>query len=78
MSQGPIAYIKRKYRTNFLRASCMDKDFLENYETKNAIYSLANLWDEIPEGLLRTCWQNLKMNLNVNCVLEPIDMTELR
>lgn len=78
MNQGPIAYLKRKYRTNFLRAACMDEAFLSCQTIKNAFYSLANLWEEMPENLLKFCWQKMRINLNVTCNLEPIDMVELR
>lgn len=78
MNQGPIAYLKRKYRTNFLRAVCADQNFLDKQTIKNTIYSLANIWEEIPESLLRTCWQSLKINVNVTNSLEPIDMVEIR
>lgn len=78
MNQGPIAYLKRKYRTNFLRLTCADENFLKYHSIRNTIYSLANLWEEMPENLLRVCWQKMKINLNFSCSLEPIDMVELR
>jgi len=78
MLQGPVSYLKRKYRTNYLRTACMDSDFLKNQTTKKAAYSLANLWEEMPENLLKTCWHKMKLNLNIMCNLEPIDMQELR
>ncbi len=77
MLQGPVAYLKRKYRTNFLRAACMDSNFLKTHTIKRAAYSLANLWEEMPDNLLKTCWHNMKLNLHVTSNLEAIDMQEL-
>lgn len=78
MNQGPIAYLKRKYRTNLLRNSVLDANFLKEYNVKMAIYSLANLWQELPEDLLRSSWHKLKTNLNIEYNFEAIDMHEIR
>lgn len=78
MNQGPIAYLKRKYRTNLLRNSVLDKNFLNNYNVKQAIYALANLWRELPDDLLCSSWHKLKTNLNVSYNYEAIDMQEIR
>lgn len=78
MNQGPIAYLKRKYRTNLLRNSVLEKNFLKNYNVKQAIYALANLWRELPDDLLMSSWHKLKTNLNVKYNYEAIDMQEIR
>lgn len=78
MNQGPIAYLKRKYRTNLLRNSVVDPNFLKEYNVKMAIYSLANLWQELPEDLLSSSWHKLKSNLHVKYNFEAIDMQEIR
>ena len=78
MNQGPIAYLKRKYRTSLLRNAVLEPDFLKTFNIKGAIYSLANLWQEMPENMLRTCWHKLKTNLNVSYTFESIDMAEIR
>lgn len=77
MNQGPIAYLKRKYRTNLLRNCVLDNTFIKQYSVKSAIYSLANLWRELPDDLLCSSWHKLKINLNIKYNFEKIDMTEV-
>ncbi len=78
MNQGPVAYLKRKYRTNLLRSSALDESFLKTFSVKSAIYSLANLWRELPEELLCASWHKLRTNMDVKYEYEKIDMNEVR
>ncbi len=78
MNQGPITYLKRKYRTNLLRNSVFDESFLKNYNVRSAIYSLVNIWREMPENLLCSSWQKLRINLDIHYQYEKIDMNEVQ
>jgi len=74
MNQGPVAYLKRKYRTNLLRSSALDESFLKTFSVKSAIYSLANLWRELPEELLCASWHKLRTNMDVKYEYEKIEL----
>lgn len=78
MNQGPISYLKRKYRTNLLRNATLHKQWTDNYNIKQAIYALSSLWREMPDELLCSSWHKLNMNLDCQYNYETIDMEEIR
>ena len=78
MCQGPISYLKRKYRTNLLRNSVLNKGWIDKYSIKQALHALSNLWSEMPDELLCSSWHKLNMNLHIQYSYETIDMEEIR
>jgi transposase len=69
MNQGPIAAIKRKYRTQLVRNIRYNPSFLKQIHMKEVILLLIKIWAEVNDRI-EASWNNFKLFPQIDSVKE--------